>query len=85
MEDAHYIEWIALEAAGRLEIHYLKPGQAPTLSLIHISEVEVFRRAQRRIEQGAAAGSEGSVVKLLSLIHIFMGLLCVSAWRGACD
>ena len=30
MEDAHYIEWIALEAAGRLEIHYLKPGQAPT-------------------------------------------------------
>ena len=27
MEDAHYIEWIALEAAGRLEIHYLKPGQ----------------------------------------------------------
>lgn len=30
MEDAHYIEWVALEAAGRLEIHYLKPGQAPT-------------------------------------------------------
>ena len=29
------------------------------------AEVEVFRRAQRRIEQGAAAGSEGSVVKLV--------------------
>ena len=30
MEAEHYIEWIALEAAGRLEIHYLKPGQSPT-------------------------------------------------------
>lgn len=30
MEDEHYIEWIALEAAGRLEIHHLKPGQSPT-------------------------------------------------------
>lgn len=29
MEAEHYIEWIALEAAGRLEVHYLKPGQAP--------------------------------------------------------
>ncbi len=29
------------------------------------AEVEVFRRAQRRIEQGSAAGSEGSVVKLV--------------------
>lgn len=29
------------------------------------AEVEVFRRAQRRIEQGAVAGSEGSVVKLV--------------------
>lgn len=29
------------------------------------AEVEVFRRAQRRIEQGAAAGFEGSVVKLV--------------------
>lgn len=26
----HYIEWIALETEGRLEIHYLKPGQTPT-------------------------------------------------------
>ena len=26
----HFIEWIALEAEGRLEIHYLKPGQAPS-------------------------------------------------------
>lgn len=30
MEAEHYIEWIALEAAGRLEFHYLKPGQTPT-------------------------------------------------------
>ena len=29
MEDAHYIEWIALEAEGRLEVHALKPGQKP--------------------------------------------------------
>lgn len=29
MTDEHYIEWIALEADGRLEIHYLKPGQTP--------------------------------------------------------
>lgn len=29
------------------------------------AEVEVFRRAQRRIEQGVAAGPEGSVVKLV--------------------
>lgn len=29
-EEAHYIEWVALEAADRVEIHYLKPGQAPT-------------------------------------------------------
>ena len=26
----HYIEWIALEADGRLEVHHLKPGQAPS-------------------------------------------------------
>lgn len=30
MEREHYIEWIALETEGRLEIHYLKPGQTPT-------------------------------------------------------
>lgn len=29
MEEAHYIEWIALETEGRLEVHYLKPGQTP--------------------------------------------------------
>ena len=26
----HYIEWVALEAEGRLEFHYFKPGQTPT-------------------------------------------------------
>ena len=26
----HYIEWIALEADGRLEVHHLKPGMKPT-------------------------------------------------------
>ena len=25
----HYIEWIALEAEGRLEVHYLEPGMKP--------------------------------------------------------
>ena len=30
MTAEHYIEWIALEAEGRLEFHYLKPGQTPT-------------------------------------------------------
>ena len=30
MLEAHYIGWIALEAEGRLEVHYLKPGQTPT-------------------------------------------------------
>lgn len=30
MLDTHYIEWVALEAEGRLEVHYLKPGQTPT-------------------------------------------------------
>lgn len=29
MTEEHYIEWIALEADGRLEIHALKPGQTP--------------------------------------------------------
>lgn len=29
MEMAHYIQWIALEADDRLEVHYLKPGQSP--------------------------------------------------------
>lgn len=29
MADEHYIEWIALDAGGRLEIHDLKPGQSP--------------------------------------------------------
>lgn len=29
MTEEHYIEWIALEAEGRLEVHYLKPGQTP--------------------------------------------------------
>lgn len=30
MLEEHYIEWIALEAEGRLEMHVLKPGQSPT-------------------------------------------------------
>ena len=30
MLEEHYIEWVALEASDRLEIHYLKPGQTPT-------------------------------------------------------
>ncbi|MBY4798248.1 iron-binding protein [Collinsella sp. AGMB00827] len=29
MLEEHYIEWIALEAESRLEVHYLKPGQTP--------------------------------------------------------
>lgn len=29
MEEAHYIEWVALEADDRLEVHHLKPGQTP--------------------------------------------------------
>ena len=29
MEEKHYIEWVALEADDRLEIHHLKPGQTP--------------------------------------------------------
>lgn len=31
MEDAHYIEWIALETDDRLEMHWLKPGQTPVV------------------------------------------------------
>ncbi len=30
MTEEHYIEWIALVAEDRVEIHYLKPGQEPT-------------------------------------------------------
>ena len=30
MLEEHYIEWIVLEAEGRLEMHVLKPGQSPT-------------------------------------------------------
>ena len=30
MTEEHSIQWIALEAEGRLEVHYLKPGQTPT-------------------------------------------------------
>lgn len=29
MLDAHYIQWIALAADSRIEIHYLKPGEKP--------------------------------------------------------
>lgn len=29
MVEEHYIEWVALEADDRLEVHYLKPGQTP--------------------------------------------------------
>lgn len=29
MLEEHYIEWIALEADGRLEIHHLKPSEKP--------------------------------------------------------
>ena len=29
LETAHYIQWIALEADDRLEVHHLKPGQSP--------------------------------------------------------
>ena len=30
MTDEHFIEWVALEADDRLEVHFLKPGQTPT-------------------------------------------------------
>ena len=30
MVPEHYIEWIALEAEGRLEVHYLEPGMKPS-------------------------------------------------------
>ena len=29
MLDEHYIEWIALAAEDRIEVHYLKPGDKP--------------------------------------------------------
>lgn len=29
MEAEHFIEWIALDAGGRFELHHLKPGQTP--------------------------------------------------------
>ena len=29
MEEAHYIEWVALETEDRLEVHHFKPGQKP--------------------------------------------------------
>ena len=29
MTEEHYIEWIALAAAGRVDIRYLKPGGEP--------------------------------------------------------
>lgn len=29
MTEEHYIEWIALAAAGRVDIRYLKPGDEP--------------------------------------------------------
>lgn len=29
MVEEHYIEWVALEADDRLEVHYLTPGQTP--------------------------------------------------------
>ena len=29
MTEEHYIQWIALDVEGRLEIHELKPGQTP--------------------------------------------------------
>lgn len=29
MVPEHFIEWIALEAEGRLEVHYLQPGMKP--------------------------------------------------------
>ena len=31
MQDDHYIEWVALEAGDRFEMHALKPGQSPTV------------------------------------------------------
>lgn len=29
MQEDHYIEWIALDAGDRFEMHMLKPGQSP--------------------------------------------------------
>lgn len=29
MDADHYIQWVALEAGDRLEVHHLKPGQSP--------------------------------------------------------
>lgn len=34
MLDAHYIQWIALACADRVEIHYLHPGQKPATEFV---------------------------------------------------
>ena len=34
MLDAHYIQWIALVSADRVEIHYLHPGDRPTTEFV---------------------------------------------------
>ena len=41
MVDAHYIGWVALEAADRLEIRYLHPGDAPVAEFACDGEADV--------------------------------------------
>lgn len=41
MLDAHYIEWIALSSADRLDIRYLHPGDAPEASFACDGSAEV--------------------------------------------
>ena len=42
MQEEHYIEWIAVAAQGRAEIHHLKPGEEPKSSFAGAEQGTVY-------------------------------------------
>lgn len=42
MQPDHYIEWIALAADGKVEIHYLKPGDEPKSEFDEVNSGSVY-------------------------------------------
>jgi superoxide reductase len=42
MLEEHYIEWIALEAEGKIEFHFLKPGEEPITEFKNVESGTIF-------------------------------------------
>jgi len=42
MLEEHYIQWIALETADRVEFQYLKPGEEPKAEFVNVASGTIY-------------------------------------------